>query len=106
MKIVIFGISLTMLVASLLTLTSAPAKNNVVDVKKKPSGIHHRLQNDNSWCPVVGDGKLASNDTVVSRDIDGVEIYQHCEECRAGVITVHDDGVSKCTFCGKQSNKN
>lgn len=95
-----------MLVASLLTLTSAPAKNNVADVKKKPSGIHHRLQSDNSWCPVVGDGKLASNDTVVSRDSDGVEIYQHCEECRAGVITVHDDGVAKCTFCGKQSNKN
>lgn len=95
-----------MLVVSLLALASAPAKNNVLDVKKKPSGIHRRLQNDNSWCPVVGDGKLASNDTVISRDSDGVEIYQHCEECRAGVITVHDDGVSKCTFCGKQSNKN
>ena len=103
MKTVIFGISLTALVTSLLVLTSAPAKNNVVEVKKKPSGIHHKLQNDSSWCPVVGDGHLT---VMGARDVDGVETYQHCEDCKAGVITVHEDGMAKCTYCGKQPSKN
>jgi hypothetical protein len=106
MKIVIFAMSLTTIVVSLVTLTSAPAKNSTVEVKSKASSSYRSEQTDGVWCPVVGDGKGASSDVVVSRDSDGVEIYQHCEECRAGVITVHDDGIAKCTFCGKQSNKN
>jgi hypothetical protein len=106
MKIVIFGISLTILVASLLTLTSAPAKNNAAELKKNASGAYQSIQNENSWCPVVGDGRSASNEASGNRDSDGIEIYQHCEECRTGVITVHDDGVAKCTFCGRQANKN
>lgn len=107
MKTAIVAMSVSLIVASIFTLASSPVKQGVVEIKPKENVKSYAMQTSSAWCPVVGDGKSATEaNALVSRDENGVEIYQHCEDCRAGVITAHDDGTSRCTFCGKQSTNN
>lgn len=103
MKTTIAVMSMTVVVASLFTLASPPVKTNVVEIKPKENVKSYTSQPSNTWCPVVGDGRSQIDaDSLIARDENGVAIYQHCEDCRAGVISEHDDGAFKCTFCGKQ----
>jgi hypothetical protein len=50
-------------------------------------------------CPATGQPSYSAS-------IDIEAIYKHCPTCNHGVFLEHDDGITKCTFCGiKEEHK-
>lgn len=51
-------------------------------------------------CPATGESKTYT----VSFDVDLV--YKHCTTCNYGVFLPHEDGATKCTYCGVKETYN
>jgi hypothetical protein len=101
MKKIIVLILLTTIVGGMIGLSLA--KERTASISPQHIVVSQKNYTKNmtdSWCPVVGDGRVSSNEFHIVRDENGVEIYQHCQKCLTGVITAHADGETKCTFCG------
>ena len=103
MKKIIALILMATIVGGMLGLSLAKDKSSPAVIKS--SNVEEKTYaktNMDSWCPVAGDGRTASNEYHIVRDENGVEIYQHCQKCLTGVITGHEDGDARCTFCGSK----
>jgi hypothetical protein len=66
------------------------------EIKKVEAPTNIRLEK----CPAVAE----SNSYATTFDVDLV--YKHCTTCGYGVFLSHEDGITKCTFCGVKENYN
>jgi hypothetical protein len=99
MKKIILLLSLSVVIASMYELAGAKDKAPQIKETVKDRNI---ITTTISWCPIVGTARAAEQGFPVLKDENGVEIYHHCEKCSIGVLTLHDDGKTKCTYCGNE----
>jgi len=99
MKKIILLLSLSVVIASMFEL--AGAKDKAMQTKETAKD-RSSVTTPTPWCPIVGTAKAAEQGSPILKDENGVEIYHHCEKCSIGVLTLHDDGKTKCTYCGKE----
>jgi hypothetical protein len=80
---------LTAVVMSAVGLTdSKPVM--VKPLENKPS--------ESFTCPYYA--PTSSSDSVNAED-PSIPIYKHCSHCNIGAILGHEDGIDKCSYCGK-----
>jgi len=77
--------------------------NHVTEIKK-PLPIEPKASINTNYslnkCPATGEQKSYT----ASSELDLV--YSHCTTCNYGVFLPHEDGVTKCTYCGVKETYN